>query len=45
MNSFYTYFHTRNDIGVVFYVGKGSKDRAYKAKMSASAKARYNRKD
>lgn len=29
MNQFYTYFHTRNDTGAVFYVGKGKGDRAY----------------
>jgi hypothetical protein len=27
--SYYTYTHTRNDTGVVFYVGKGSGERAY----------------
>lgn len=26
---FYTYLHTRNDTGTVFYVGKGQGDRAY----------------
>lgn len=29
MNEFYTYFHTRNDTGAVFYVGKGKGRRAY----------------
>ena len=29
MNEFYTYFHTRNDTGKIFYVGKGKDDRAY----------------
>lgn len=28
MHKFYTYFHTRNDTGVVFYVGKGNGNRA-----------------
>lgn len=28
MNQFYTYFHTRNDTGAVFYVGKGRDGRA-----------------
>lgn len=28
--SFYTYFHTRNDTGAVFYVGKGKGSRAHK---------------
>ena len=31
---FYTYIHTRNDTGLIFYVGKGSAQRAY---------SRYNR--
>lgn len=29
MSRFYTYFHTRNDTGKIFYVGKGKDDRAY----------------
>jgi len=29
MNAFYTYFHTRNDTGAVFYVGKGQGRRAH----------------
>lgn len=29
MNNFYTYFHTRNDTGEVFYVGKGKGKRAH----------------
>jgi hypothetical protein len=29
MRSFYTYFHTRNDTGAVFYVGKGRGSRAH----------------
>jgi hypothetical protein len=29
MGDFYTYFHTRNDSGAVFYVGKGKGNRAH----------------
>lgn len=29
-NKFYTYVHMRNDDGSVFYIGKGSRDRAWK---------------
>lgn len=29
MSEFYTYFHTRNDTGAIFYVGKGKGLRAY----------------
>lgn len=29
MNTFYTYFHTRNDTGAIFYVGKGNGRRAF----------------
>ncbi len=32
---FYTYFHTRNDTGAVFYVGKGSKARAFDCDRNA----------
>jgi hypothetical protein len=32
MNEFYTYFHTRNDTGVVFYVGKGRGSRCHGTK-------------
>ena len=29
ISEFYTYFHTRNDTGKVFYVGKGKGRRAH----------------
>lgn len=32
MNQFYTYIHTRNDTGDVFYVGKGRGDRSHQHK-------------
>lgn len=29
MQEFYTYCHTRNDTGKIFYIGKGTKNRAF----------------
>lgn len=34
-SSFHTYFHTRNDTGAVFYVGKGTEKRAYSCGRNA----------
>ena len=34
-DQFYTYFHTRNDTGAVFYVGKGKGLRAHSSKRNA----------
>lgn len=33
--NFYTYFHTRNDTGAVFYVGKGKGKRAHDARRNS----------
>ena len=35
MNKFYTYFHTRNDTGAIFYVGKGKGRRAFHKRRNA----------
>lgn len=43
MSEFYTYFHTRNDTGAVFYVGKGVGRRAYATARSQHWRAIYKK--
>lgn len=43
MSDFYTYFHTRNDTGDVFYVGKGFGRRAYAVARGRHWRAIYKK--
>lgn len=43
MSQFYTYFHTRNDTGAVFYVGKGVGRRAYSVARGRHWRAIYKK--
>lgn len=43
VSQFYTYFHTRNDTGAVFYVGKGAGRRAYSVARGRHWRAIYKK--